>query len=55
VQRLLRLNAEPSRDAADALGIAITHAHASASMAVLAAASPLQRRQHAQIRKGRAY
>ena len=43
------------KDAADALGLAISHAHAGASFAALAAASPLQRRQHAQYRKGRTY
>jgi crossover junction endodeoxyribonuclease RuvC len=55
VTRLLSLSAAPGPDAADALGIAITHAHAGASMAALAKASPLERRQHAQYRRGRAY
>ena len=55
VQRLLALTALPGTDAADALGIAITHAHAGASLAALAAATPLARRQHAQYRRGRAY
>ena len=55
VQRLLTLSAAPGTDAADALGIAITHAHAGASLAALAKASPLERRQHAQYRRGRAY
>ncbi|MDQ2779017.1 MAG: crossover junction endodeoxyribonuclease RuvC [Pseudomonadota bacterium] len=55
VRRLLSLPALPGKDAADALGIAITHAHAGASLAALAQASPLQRRQHAQYRNGRAY
>ena len=55
VKRLLKLPALPGKDAADALGLAITHAHAGASMAALALASPLQRRQHAQYRKGRTY
>ena len=55
VRRLLRLNALPGKDAADALGLAITQAHAGASLAALAAQAPLQRRQHAQYRKGRAY
>ncbi len=55
VRRLLRLSALPGKDAADALGLAIAQAHAGASLAALAAASPLQRRQHAQFRKGRAY
>ena len=55
VTRLLSLRAAPGPDAADALGIAITHAHAGASLAALGKASPLARRQHAQFGKGRAY
>ncbi|MBU6260284.1 MAG: crossover junction endodeoxyribonuclease RuvC [Burkholderiales bacterium] len=55
VRRLLALSALPGRDAADALGLAITQAHAGASFAALAQASPLKRRQHAQYRQGRTY
>ena len=55
VMRLLKLPGLPGKDAADALGLAISHAHAGASMAALAKASPLERRQHAQYRKGRTY
>jgi len=55
VRRLLALPGLPGPDAADALGLAITHAHAGASLAALAGASPLARRTHAQYRKGRAY
>ena len=55
VMRLLNLPGLPGKDAADALGLAISHAHAGASMAMLAKASPLERRQHAQYRKGRTY
>ena len=55
VKRLLALPGLPGKDAADALGLAIAQAHAGASFAALAAASPLQRRQHAQFRKGRTY
>jgi crossover junction endodeoxyribonuclease RuvC len=55
VKRLLKLPALPGKDAADALGLAISHAHAGASFAALAQASTLQRRQHAQYRKGRTY
>ncbi|MCY7316540.1 MAG: crossover junction endodeoxyribonuclease RuvC [Rubrivivax sp.] len=55
VRRLLKLNALPGKDAADALGLAISHAHAGASFTAIARASPLQRRQHAQYRKGRSY
>jgi crossover junction endodeoxyribonuclease RuvC len=55
VRRLLKLPAVPGKDAADALGLAISHAHAGASFAALAQASPLARRQHAQYKKGRTY
>jgi crossover junction endodeoxyribonuclease RuvC len=55
VARLLALAAAPGSDAADALGIAITHAHAGASLAALQRVSPLARRQHAQFKRGRAY
>ena len=55
VKRLLQLPGLPGPDAADALGIAITHAHAGAAMARLAKASPLQRRQHAMYKGGRSY
>ena len=53
VRRLLNLSALPGKDAADALGLAITQAHAGASFAALAQATLLQRRAHAQFRKGR--
>jgi crossover junction endodeoxyribonuclease RuvC len=55
VTRLLALAGTPGSDAADALGIAITHAHAGASLAALARVAPLARRQHAQFKRGRAY
>ena len=55
VKRLLKLPTLPGKDAADALGIAISHAHAGSSLAAAAVGSPLQRRQHAQYRKGRIY
>ncbi len=55
VRRLLKLPGLPGPDAADALGMAITHAHAGAAMARLAEASPLQRRQHAMYKGGRSY
>lgn len=55
VRRLLSLPAQPGKDAADALGLAISHAHAGASFAALAKASPLARRQHAQYRNGRTF
>jgi crossover junction endodeoxyribonuclease RuvC len=55
VRRLLALPALPGKDAADALGLAISHAHAGHSMQAIAATATLSRRQHAQYRKGRAY
>ena len=55
VARLLALPGLPGKDAADALGLAITHAHAGATMAALAAETTLARRQHAQYRGGRTY
>ena len=55
VRRLLKLPTLPGKDAADALGIAISHAHAGSSLAAAAIGAPLQRRQHAQYRKGRIY
>jgi len=55
VMRLLNLPGVPGTDAADALGIAITHAHAGASFAAMAQATPLNRRTHAQFKGGRTY
>ena len=45
----------PGPDAADALGIAICHAHAGHTLAAIGAASPLARKSHAMYRKGRGY
>jgi crossover junction endodeoxyribonuclease RuvC len=55
VARLLALPGLPGKDAADALGLAICHAHAGASFAALARGATLERRAHAQYRKGRSY
>ncbi len=55
VQRLLALPALPGRDAADALGLAITHAHAGRHFAAIEAATVLKRRAHAQYGRGRSY
>jgi crossover junction endodeoxyribonuclease RuvC len=55
VRRLLGLPGLPGKDAADALGLAISHAHAAAAFATLERHTPLARRQHAAYRKGRAY
>ena len=46
VRRLLALPGLPGPDAADALGLAITHAHAATSMARLAQAKGLGQAQH---------
>ena len=55
VMRLLALPGLPGKDAADALGLAITHAHAARSFAAMAAATGLSRRSHAQFGGGRTY
>jgi crossover junction endodeoxyribonuclease RuvC len=55
VRRLLDLPGLPGTDAADALGLAITHAHAGAAMARMAQVTDLQRRQHAMYKGGRSY
>jgi crossover junction endodeoxyribonuclease RuvC len=55
VRRLLSLPGLPGKDAADALGLAITHAHAAGSLAALAGATVLERRSTAQYRRGRSY
>ncbi|KAF1024041.1 MAG: Crossover junction endodeoxyribonuclease RuvC [Paracidovorax wautersii] len=55
VMRLLQLPGLPGTDAADALGLAITHAHAGAAMARIAEVAPLQRKTSAMYRKGRSY
>lgn len=55
VARLLELPGQPGKDAADALGLAICHAHAGASFAAIARSTTLARRTHALYRKGRSY
>jgi len=55
VMRLLKLPGLPGKDAADALGLAITHAHAGAALAAMAKATTLAPRAHAQYRRGRSY
>lgn len=50
VQRLLSLPAAPGPDAADALGLAITHAHARSALALLTEAG-LQRRASSMYRR----
>ncbi|RYZ12342.1 MAG: crossover junction endodeoxyribonuclease RuvC [Comamonadaceae bacterium] len=53
VKRLLSLPGLPGSDAADALGIAITHAHVGMSMARLAQAATLTRASTGMYRQGR--
>jgi crossover junction endodeoxyribonuclease RuvC len=55
IQRLLALPGEPGKDAADALGLAVMHAHARVSFEAMSRSTTLQRRQHAQFRGGRTY
>lgn len=55
VARLLKLPGLPGPDAADALGLAIAHAHAGATLQALSRGAVLQPRSTAQYRKGRSY
>jgi crossover junction endodeoxyribonuclease RuvC len=55
VKRLLALPGLPGKDAADALGLAICHAHAGASFAAIERSTPLARKSHAMYRRGRSY
>ena len=55
VRRLLQLPGLPCTDAADGLGLVITHAHAGAAMGRLGEAATLNRRQHAMYKGGRSY
>ena len=55
VMRLLALPALPGKDAADALGLAICHAHAGASFAAMAKGAALARKSHGQFKGGRTY
>jgi crossover junction endodeoxyribonuclease RuvC len=54
VMRLLQLPGLPGPDAADALGLAIVHAHAARHLEALGAATPIARRSQGQYRRGRA-
>ena len=53
VQRLLRLDRAPGTDAADALGLAIAHAHIAPGRERLAGAAELTRSTSAMYRRGR--
>ena len=55
VKRLLNLPALPGKDAADALGLAITHAQVSQSMLAIAKVANLNARVSAAYKAGRSY
>lgn len=55
VKRMLKLPTAPGPDASDALGLAITHAHASPSMNKLAALDALNRKTHGMYKGGRSH
>lgn len=55
VRRLLQLPSLPGKDAADALGLCITHAQVASTSAAIERVSPLQARTHAAYRAGRHY
>lgn len=55
VARLLALPGLPGKDAADALGLAICHAHAATSFAAIERSAGLSRKAHAMYRRGRSY
>jgi crossover junction endodeoxyribonuclease RuvC len=55
VKRLLGLPGLPGKDAADALGLAITHAHAGAAMERLARAAGTARKATGMYKSGRTY
>jgi crossover junction endodeoxyribonuclease RuvC len=55
VRRLLRLPGLPGKDAADALGLCITHAQVSRTVAAINKVSTLQARTHAAYKGGRNY
>jgi crossover junction endodeoxyribonuclease RuvC len=55
VKRLLRLPGLPGKDAADALGLCITHAQVSRTVAAINKVSALQARTHASYKGGRNY
>ncbi len=53
VQRLLALNGLPGTDAADALGVAICHAHSAGTLAALGALAPDMGKKGMRVRGGR--
>jgi crossover junction endodeoxyribonuclease RuvC len=55
VARLLALPGEPGRDAADALGLAVCHAHAARAFAAIDRATQRVRKTRSQYKGGRSY
>ncbi|MBX3610651.1 MAG: crossover junction endodeoxyribonuclease RuvC [Hydrogenophaga sp.] len=55
VKRLLQLPGLPGKDAADALGLAITHAQVARTTAAIQRVAPLRARTHAAYKGGRNY
>jgi crossover junction endodeoxyribonuclease RuvC len=53
VQRLLMLSGMPSTDAADALGVAICHAHSGEALSVLGGLAPGLAKKGLRVRRGR--
>ncbi len=53
VQRLLKLSGLPGTDAADALGVAICHAHSGEALAALGALAPELAKKGLRVRGGR--
>lgn len=53
VQRLLAMSGTPTADAADALGVAITHAHNSDVLSILGGMAPTLAKKGLRIRRGR--
>jgi crossover junction endodeoxyribonuclease RuvC len=53
VQRLLLLSGMPSPDAADALGVAICHAHSGEALATLGGLAPALAKKGLRVRRGR--
>jgi crossover junction endodeoxyribonuclease RuvC len=53
VQRLLSLSGKPGSDAADALGVAICHAHSGDTLATLSQIAPELARKGLRVKGGR--
>ena len=55
VKRLLQLPGLPGKDAADALGLAITHAQVSRTLLAISKVTAQQARTHGSYKAGRVY